>query len=179
MNPVLRSIGPAPRTPWFQLPGKPPWMLAAPDDLLHELWSEADTIQREGVPVLGRIYMANSVLFEAGRADAPAGVVYSFDPVLQAFPRWLDDLADRMYAMHEADTSPETPWARYTQDLVWSGTKRCFHRRLPPEISGGPIVYHSTLMVFRDHLAERRLTSMEVPLIVHRDTRLALIVPTV
>lgn len=166
-----KRLGPAPRSVDWTLPKAPAWVRGDP---LKRQWRHHKTVIREGRPVMAFVYMANESLFTEGNEDLPAGVVYSFDPLLQQHPTWLEICGQRLLQMHERDegrrASPMRPWLRQVHDEICTGLRRPIHQRLPPELTRGPIVYHSSLLVFRSHLARGFLESMWLPLLVHQES---------
>ena len=172
-------LGSPPRRLQLQLPAPPTW---ATGDAIHRIWDRAHLVAQHGTAVMGWVYMANTHLFAEGEDDAPAGVVYSFDPAYAANPERLVPTAHRLYAHHGNDDGtfePSVrPSVRQLQDMVHSGFERPFHQRLPSEVTGGAVVYHSTLMLFRSHLRDGYLTDHSVPLLVERSTDgVAIVVP--
>lgn len=162
----------------FHLPVLPGW-LGEQDGLYHQVRLR-DALMQRGELALGAFFMANTVLWEDGDTDAPAGVVYSFDPVLQRFPERLAAIGTALYRFHEyAGEPPVDPWRRLVLDQLHSGYERPLHERVPPELASGRVAYHTSLMVFREHLPTGRITGRWVPLLVLREGPCpAMIVPS-
>lgn len=172
MNERLRGV---------QLPEPPEWMEGT--DPLQAIWrAESDLLER-GRIAPGYVFMANSTSFEPGEGDAPAGVVYTFDPLGRRFPGLLEAIGSRLYAFHDPEPAEiegaVSPWLRLLLDMTASGMERPFHLRLPPELSAGVVAYTSAVMVFREHLADGFLTEHHVDVVVApTPPRPALLVPT-
>lgn len=172
-------LGPPPRTLEVRLPPQPEWAKADP---LGKTWALAPRIAAQGTLVLGWVVMANAKLWQPGEHDHPAGAVYSFDDACADPPTLLEPASSRLYAMYKDAPEPvgpsRRPWTRAVQDQIHSGFERPFHQPLPPDLTGGPVMYHTSLMVFRDHLPDGILRSSVLPLLVDRDgSGLPLMVP--
>ena len=72
---------------------------------------------------------------------------------------------------------PRLPWPRRIYDEVWDGGRHPMGLRLPPEITGGAVIYATTIMLYRKHLPASHLGSMVVPLVVERRPHGVAIVP--
>jgi len=175
---LQERLGPAPRVQKVELPEPPDW---ATGDPIRHVWDTVDAVVRHGTPTLGYVLMANSTLWHEGENDAPAGVLYSFDEVFCRTPGRLAAVAQETFRYHEGANEPHPPqlqpWARQCQDDLYKGYARPFHQRLPPQITRR-VVYHTTIMVFREHLPDGCLGDNHiVPLLVHRVPGGAAIIP--
>jgi len=182
---LAARLGAAPREPSEELreaahlPALPEWL--EPPDALYAAVTQHDLLLAEGRLALGYLFMANSVLFEPGDSDAPAGAVYSFDPVVHRFPDKLERTGGRLFAFHGDTGAPvDDPWLRATEDSLRTGFERPMHERVPPEMADGHALFHTSVMVYRDHLPSGQLTDGLVPLLVAprgTEPRTAIIVP--
>ena len=175
-----QRLGTAPRTVDWSLP-KPAWWVKK--DVLLGQWTHREAVIRDGRLVLADVYLANHALFLAGdQQDAPCSIVYGFDALLHRHPTWLEACGKRLNRMHAAKpgkASEMSPWLRRVQDEVRDEMARPIHRRLPPELTRGPVVYYSSAMLFRAHLPNGNLGSdiRLLPFLVHPDLGFALQVP--
>jgi hypothetical protein len=121
--------------------------------------------------------MANGELWRPGDDDLPAGAVYSFDPIFDRHPEWLEPIATGLYRFHEGqvalDTDPcaSVPLAPSVANLrhqLRTGYERPLAQPLPLELSGGRRVFHTTLMLHRAHLPGGYLVGSRLPLLVER-----------
>lgn len=157
----------------------PAWM--PPHDDFRVLYRNLEQILEEGELTWGVVFMANSELWEAGEADLPMGLLYSFDPWFQRRPERLMPIAERVFAFHESEKAPpRRPWERAVFDSVHTGYKRIFHLELPPSLSGGRVVYESSTMAPRSYLPDGVLGDSLLPLLVqrHHPPRACLPVPS-
>lgn len=181
MRPIERiraALGPAPRPPLDALERPPPPSWCDDADPLTLLWQRHDTLVRDGVVVWAHLFMANAVLFEPGDSDAPAGAVYSLDPIYDRHPEWLEPIGNRLFTFHEGEDMaydddmlaavPLAPEVVNLRHSLRSGYERSFGQPIPPELAGGRRVYSTTVMIHRAHLPEGHLTTMRVPLLVER-----------
>ncbi|MEM6928936.1 MAG: hypothetical protein AAF602_18500 [Myxococcota bacterium] len=179
---LRQSLPPVPRpVDKLKLPAAPSWVEG---DALHRIWERGRDVLRNGEPTVAWIMMANMALWEPGDEGAPASIVYSFDEALANSPDRLAPVAADLYRYHQgADDAvgpPLRPWARLTYDYEHTGFERHFYRRLPPEITGSRIVYHSAIYIFRESLPSGHLTDHALPIVVDRDdTGIAMVPPVV
>lgn len=148
----------------MNLPPPPGWLTAG--DRLWRVWDQGREALAEGRDVIGWIYMANGVLWQPGIDDAPAGVVYSFDPAYRRRPDALEPVGSRLFAFYDSkgQPAPKSPWLRRTRRQLMTGYERYFNERVPPELTSGRVVYDSTVMVWRDHLPTSRIVESRIPL---------------
>lgn len=147
-------------------PERPAWMTA--DDALGAIYRTVDTWLAEGEITWAHLFMANSALWEPGDDDLPAGVVYSFDPWFERHPERLKPIGRRIYGYHESDTAPARPWERLVRDSLHTGYERPLHMELPPSLSGGRVVAHSSTVIHRAHLPKGYITGSVLPMLVQR-----------
>jgi len=151
----------------LSLPPPPPWL--TDDDGLNLIYDRHTDLVTHGEVALATIVMANTVLWEPGTDDAPASVVYTFDPTLLQHPHRLEQYGHAQYRHHKStEDPPRDPWLRQIYEQLYSGLDRAMHQRLPPEETGGHPVYHSATVVFRAHLEDGKLGDGPLPVLVLR-----------
>lgn len=113
----------------------------------------------KGGKLVGAVLVqANRDLFSPGEKDLPCFVLISFDPRLQKNPKQLLPLAEKVAALK--GTTPEDPELRFVADCVTNESFRVYERnRLPASFTGGAVVYHASLQVYRSFLPEGHLAS--------------------
>lgn len=148
-------------------PQRPKWL--DPSAPLNQVYRDLRTLQAHGKVVWGRVVQANSMLYEAGRTDLPAVVVFAGSDAIG--PHELAWIAGRLYA------SRDEPIDRLSQLL--DDEHADFFRYPGPEwLTGGREVFFSTMMFFREHLHQGYLTSRDFPLVVAPEhTRAVLALP--
>ena len=137
-------------------------------DPLSETFRRRPDIARSGRLYWGFIHLANGDVW-SGEGDAPAGVLYSPDPLYVRYPDRLAPIAERLAALHGNDRIPRDPEWRYTADGERTGLERRTGERLPLTMTGGRLVFTSSLYVQLKHLLNGRLTDHVVPLWVDDD----------
>ena len=174
MEALSRVLTPPPRTldhaliEALELPGgRPAWLTET--DGLFAIYERYRELAQHGELALAVVMMANEVMWEPGDHDAPASVIYTFDPVLQSWPEHLETISGRMYQFHQASGEPpRDPWHRLLLDRLHSGYERTMHQLVPPDIAEGFVCYESSCMLFRKHLPAGYLDRRFVPVLVLR-----------
>jgi hypothetical protein len=150
---------------WLQPP--PPWM--TPQDVLHAYYRNPLPVLEEGEITWGVVFMGNSALWKPGPDDLPIGLVYSFDPWFERHPERLGPIATSLFGFHGSDDPPPLrPWERQIRDALHSGFERPLHQLLPPSLSGGRVVYHTSAIGSRAHLPNGCLNGTLLPVLVRR-----------
>ena len=145
---------------------RPAWML--PSDPLVQIYTRSSDWLAQGELTWAVVFMANEALWEPGADDHPAGVVYSFDPWFERRPDRMVDIGQRIFRYHQSELRPRRPWERRVYDGLKTGSERPLHEELPPSLSGGRIVYHSSTVLHRAHLPHGHLTGSVLPMLVQR-----------
>jgi hypothetical protein len=150
----------------------PRWCRA--DDLMAA-YRDREKLLREGSVVLAVVVQANTLLFERGADDAPANVIYTTDrdaeqPVVQML-----GVARRLFSLKgtEPVDGGEARFARMLSDELG----RDFRVTVPDRLSGGLDLTYTTIMVHRKHLPDGRLVAPYFPLLIHAESRAAMILP--
>lgn len=93
-----RSFGFWERWNYLRIP-KPAWLTNEPDHQLAQLLSRQQEMFQHGHLVWGHIVQANKLLFEPGKDNCPALIVYAPDPEMQMDPRLLEDVAQKAFQL--------------------------------------------------------------------------------
>jgi hypothetical protein len=104
-------------------------------------------------PLVAARVQANHSLYQPGRRNAPAMVVFSFDPAVS--PMKLCEVAEMIFELKSSDTQNPVLQAAAAgpraSDQFWF-----YHRRfrIPPELTEGRVIYAADLWVHRPYLAD-------------------------
>lgn len=130
-----------------------------------------------GKVALAVVVQANIRLFEEGRHNHPANVVYSAQPdaerrlpELFAIVEQLGYLKNQDFLLNEDE--------EYFSGLVADEMKSAFDVPLPKSLNRGVEAYFTTLMIHRKHLPTNRLSQFFFPVLIHPDTDASMIVPS-
>jgi hypothetical protein len=173
-----RRLGP-PERPWTlaqRYRMKPPrWLAECPQDALRRVYPAQQTLFRGGLVVWGAMVQGAEVLFSAGDIDAPADVLYSFDPYYDDHPEALLLLSAEVLALKDA-TDPDPSCTRLVQAL---GERHASALRVPvpAEMAGERTVYFGTVIVCRKHLPQEIVAGGLFPLLAHPQDEAALLLP--
>jgi hypothetical protein len=150
----------------------PGWCRA--DDLMV-VYQDSAKLQREGAVALAVLVQANATLFERGADDAPANVIYTTDhDAEQPVVRMLG-VAQKLFSLK--GTKPEDPDEARFARMVSYELGRDFRVTVPESLSGGLDLTYTTIMVHRKHLPDGRLVAPYFPLLIHAESRAAMILP--
>lgn len=173
MNALLAStrarIGPAPRSPSFARANRadpPSWMSRT--DGLRSLYADQALLLCEGEVVWGVVLQTNQQMFGPGNHDHPAFVIYSPDPVFDAAPDRLDEIANEMLALRK--TEPKVRELAEIPTWLAQTTDRTPKKTLPRPLARDREVHAGVTMLHRRHLPTRLLGSRIVPLLFHPST---------
>jgi hypothetical protein len=144
------------------------------DDLMV-VYQDRAKLTHEGAVVLAVLVQANSLLFERGADDAPANVIYTTDrDAEQPVVRMLG-VAHRLFSLK--GTKPADPDEARFARMVSYELGRDFRVTVPESLSGGLDLTYTTVMVHRKHLPDGRLVAPYFPLLIHAESRAAMILP--
>jgi hypothetical protein len=107
-------------------------------------------VLNHGVRVLAWIVQANTALFQPGRGDFPAQVIITFDDIPD-LPDYLERLGKKLYSLKSGyGIDPlERQVAKLVKDETYVPDLRV---KLPPEFTGGQVVYSCHVVVERQYL---------------------------
>ncbi len=144
------------------------------DDLMAA-FRDRGKLLREGQIVPAVLVQANALLFERGADDAPANVIYTTDSDAEQPVARMLEVAQKIFSLK--DTKPEdADEARFAR-MVSYELGRDFRVTVPEGLSGGLDLTYTTIMVHRRHLPEGRLAVPYFPLVIHTESRAAMILP--
>lgn len=141
----------------------------------RQYWSQRRLLLR-GRVVWGAFIQANTGLFQTGKGDLPASILYSADPGVEAEPGRLLEVALRLYALRGKFTVRSL---RRISDHLEDGLAADTKLAVPMEAADGLEVFYSFVMVVRAHLFRGRIHSLLLPvLILPEETRAVMILPS-
>jgi len=152
----------------------PKWCRQSQDDLML-IYRDQKKLIDEGQVVIAMLVQANVNLFKKGYQDAPASIVYSDDLRAENLLQTLKDVAVGIFSLKE--TNPEDPDERKFAGMVSYEYGRDFRVTVPDKLSPELSVTYTTIMVHRKHLPEGYLANEFFPLLIHEESRAAMILP--
>lgn len=167
-----QNFGPAPRrfsfwdrVTFFRV-SKPRWLRANPYDALTNHLKNLESLFASGMVTWGHIVQANSLLFESGRDNCPAELVYSIENLDRINPEYLEQVAEELFWLKGTNPSEKglKPIAHHLTDEM----TRVFGLPVPSSISPALKWKISTTFVVRKHLPGRYLCSSLLPIVLNR-----------
>jgi hypothetical protein len=152
----------------------PKWCRQSQDDLML-IYRDQHKLMNEGQVVLAMLVQANGRLFKKGVEDAPANVVYTPEIGVENSLTRLRDVAVKIASLK--GTKPEDADEGKFARMVSYEYGRDFRVTVPDKLSDGLDVTYTTIMVHRKHLPEGYLANVFFPLLVHTESRAAMILP--
>jgi hypothetical protein len=107
--------------------------------------------------------MANEAMWRPGLEATGGELLWSEDPFFQRFPEALEGAADAYWALKQGDT--QAAGLRALQSFARDELRDFGVRRFPPLLSGGRVIRHVTLVIYRPHLPGGRLLDRLVPIV--------------
>ena len=152
----------------------PKWCRRSKDDLML-IYRDQKKLMNEGEVVVAMLVQANAALFKKGFDDAPANVIYTEEPVGDNPLQSLQEIAHRIFGLK--GTKPDDPDEQKFAGMVSYEYGRDFRVTVPDKLAGGLDVTYTTIMVHRKHLPQGYLANGFFPLLVHQESRAAMILP--
>lgn len=144
---------------------------------LEVLFRDQATLITEGIIVWGAILQANTLLFETGDSDHPAGILFSLDPYFDDHPEALQEIAHYLYSQKGLQT-PDPEIADFAELITDEHTFR-FNLKLPVSRTRGREVYFTTTLIARKHLPNGILSQSFFPYLVLPDvTDASMVLPS-
>lgn len=141
---------------------------------IYDNWERLIT---EGQVVLGVIVQANVRLFEKGKKNHPANIIYSTDTDAESKLEKLFSIADQINYLKNQDFLLNQDEIDFSE-LVADEMKSAFNVRLPKVLSQNMSVYFTTTVINRNHLPSKRLSQNFFPLLIHPEIDASMIVPS-
>jgi len=156
---------------------KPMWMRTSGDQRFTEIYAQQDALLARGHVVWGHIVQANSLLFEKGRTDSPANVLYSYSEEGNAAPIEVARFAHELFETKGKHTGD--PEVQHFADLLEDEhTVESLRIKVPTKITGNIPCHFGAIMVCRHHLPDKFLAEGIFPLLVlPSETPAAMILP--
>lgn len=147
-----RLLGPSPRRfgilDYAYLQVEPPRWLTG-DNLLWSTYRDQKLLRAEGQVVWGVLVQANGALFEPGRDDNPAAILYSADPSFDDDLPTLRRLAKQLFSLKgTTGNGALQPFV----DIITDEYRMDLNVPLPDALTGGRVVFTSSCMIHRRHL---------------------------
>lgn len=160
---------------------RPPKWCRKSDDALMIIYRDQDKLLREGVVAFSVIVQVNTTLFEKGRYNSPAVVLYITEAEVDDAGFRLMEVAEELYSLREmkqdeADAERDAEKEKFGQMLL-DEMGRYFRVSLPASLSKGLDVTYTTIMIHRKHLPYGYVTGNYFPLLIHQESRAAMILP--
>lgn len=167
----LRSAAePQPKAGFFaRLLGKAPRPIF--EDESGDHLAQHMQLARTGRVVWAALVMANTVLFKVGKHDAPAAVLFSFDPYYANRPDELSILATDLDTIRHSPDGGSVPGLTAAESsqlrtMLQDERNRTIDRTLPPALTGGRTVRYESIGVRRSRLPESCLIEGLFPVVV-------------
>lgn len=152
----------------------PKWCRRSQDDLML-LYRDQKKLMDDGQVVIAMLVQADIKLFKKGYQDAAANVVYSGDFSAENLLQALDAVAVKIFGLK--GTKPEDPDEQKFARMVSYEYGRDFRITVPDKLANGLDVTYTTIMVHRRHLPRGYLANQFFPLLIHEESRAAMILP--
>jgi len=126
------------------------------------------SLVKTGTAVWAAIAQANDKLFQPRGADLPALVVYSFDPVFDAKPDALAQIARKCFALK--NTRPSDSDRANIAALMTNEYSKPNHVPIPPALASQRACFISRSIIHRRHLPTGRLSQGFFPYLINRQS---------
>ena len=178
INEIRRRFGDPPRS--FGLFERFHWHVSPPswcsrDDELRAMYEDRCLLRDEGIVIWGAVVQANQLMFRPGRDNCPGCVIFSFDT------RWSDrlvplaEIAHELFELKHGESSD--PAAARFGAMLADEYERAMGLAAPPSLTAGRAVVATTVVFHRKHLPGRKLANGFLPLLVHKETAAAFVLP--
>lgn len=154
----------------------PKWYRKSKDHRFDRHFSDQEKLLTGGTCVWGQIVQANAQLFQKGKQDTPAAVIYSEDPSAKENPEILYNAAQALYSMKGQEVGD--PALQEFADLLANEMDAPLRMPIPVTLTEGIQCYYTSILVARNHLPRRVIGSMLFPLVIHpTETDATMILP--
>ncbi|MGW6486256.1 hypothetical protein [Streptomyces sp. NPDC055056] len=145
-------------------------------DPLLEILERQDLLLEQGVVVWASLVQANNLLFEPGRSDHPAVVLYCADREFDDRPEHLQYVARRLFSVKGKLLSD--PLLQPFANMLCRELSREMRMPVPQSLTGSTAVYCTNVMVARRHLPAGTLNRALFPLLIHPTCDETMILPS-
>ena len=175
----------------ISIPKPPSWMeLSRMSDIfrpnktynpLQNIFTNSDVLLAHGRISWGYLVMANTLMFELGDDDHPGVFVYSHDPFVDRYPRWLSRPASHISYYHNEETPAPNPPSCYQHYIsIRDEVHYQTNQQLPLVMTDNRVVHYASIIIFRQHLPHGHLTGKLVPMLTldtENHPKMAMILP--
>lgn len=157
----------------------PWWMFEHRDRRFCVLFRDQDILLQKGKIVWGYLVQANNLLFQPGKWEHPAVIVYSPEPTFHNNLSLLSRIARGLYELKDKNLEhPEMSDLRKFGEIITNEMDCPFNVVVPNIITMNRLVYFTSILVYRKHLPNGYLKSGWFPILVAPDnTPAAMILP--
>lgn len=141
----------------------PTWLRRNPVLKYRRIYDERILLFKNGLIGWGYVVQANVDLFEEGKTDLPAAIVYSVDKFYDLNLELLASIASRLYQLKEK--TPKNPKLRRLVGILNDQHRVVFNLELPEALAKSEKVYYTTIVVHRKHLPSKYLHSSWFPIL--------------
>ncbi len=151
----------------YNLLTPPWWMVKGGDRRFCSLYRDRHLLLTHGQIVWGRIVQANAQLYQPGKEDRPASIVYSPDPLFNGNVGELVRIARELYELkNKTIEHPEMLNLKVFAAAITDEVEALFNVEIPNSIAANHLVYYTTTMIHRKHIPLGYLKAGWFPLVV-------------
>ncbi len=162
---------------WYNRLYKPKWMTKLMDRRFEDTYRHQRILYKNGRIAMGKIVQSNTLLFNAGKDDSPAAMVYSEDPYFEENPEKLKKIASYLYSIKGVKCEDED--LQIFSDILQDEFVTLFNFKVPEKITFGKNVYFTSFMVVRNHLPNGYIDFEYFPVIIYPEkTEASIILPS-
>ena len=134
---------------------------------LYITYYQKNLLLTKGIVVWGHIVQANSLLFQKGKKNHSAAIVYSLDPIFNSNLSQLSRIAWELYELKNRRIEhPEVIDLKAIAEAITNETDCLFNIRIPESIALDRVVYYTTIAVYRQDLPTKCLRNNWFPLLI-------------
>jgi hypothetical protein len=134
---------------------------------LYITYYQKNLLLTKGIVVWGHIVQANSLLFQRGKKNHSAAIVYSLEPIFNRNLSQLSRIAWELYELKDRRIEhPEVIDLKAIATAITNETDCLFNIRIPQSITLDRVVYYTTIAVYRQDLPTKCLQNNWFPLLI-------------
>ena len=134
-------------------------------DPMYAAHRDSELLLRKGLLMWAHIVQANSDLFEKGKDDLPAAVVYGASSTFDGRIAYLEAVAGEIFELKNKDYRYDDEELTRFAQVVTNELESLMHTRVPKAVTEDPVIYTS-LVIHRKFLPKRRLLLTWFPIFV-------------